>query len=61
MSDEDPMRRLRELDEGEREVCDACFLACVAWHGGRRYPCSDELRNWAREHRDEPGTYEEDA
>ena len=37
--------------------CDGCFLECVptkaAMHGG--YPCRAELREWAREHRDEPG------
>ncbi|MBQ9006733.1 MAG: hypothetical protein IJ092_10235 [Atopobiaceae bacterium] len=51
MTDDDPL--------DEREVCDGCFLECRAWHSTRRYPCNDELRAWAREHRDDPGTIDE--
>lgn len=51
----------RQVDHEGRPVCDACFLSCVAtrscnsgkfcWH----FPCSSDLREWARRHRDSPG------
>lgn len=44
---------------GRREACDACFLACAARRGTGAYPCDEGLREWAREHRDDPGLVEE--
>lgn len=44
---------------GRREACDACFLECAARRGTSKYPCSGELREWAREHRGDPGLVEE--
>lgn len=46
---------LERLDADGGPTCDACFLECSPWGGQRQYPCSDELREWAREHRDSPG------
>lgn len=51
---------LERLDApDEREVCDACFLECRARNSTSKFPCSEELRKWAREHRDVPGAIEE--
>lgn len=50
MSDGEPGRPI------EPPYCDACFLEC-ARRGSRQgyYPCSPELREWAREHREDEG------
>ena len=46
---------LSALDAEESPTCDACFLECNPYAGNRQYPCSSELREWAREHKDSPG------
>ena len=40
------------------EVCDGCFLECEKAKWG--FPCSLELRKWAREHRYETDYYYEE-
>lgn len=45
----------------KKETCTACFLECERSSGMKPYPCSDELREWAEKHRDDPAgfVYEE--
>lgn len=43
--------------------CDCCFLGCdanprLAARRESPYPCSAEMREWARRHRDDPGDAE---
>lgn len=38
--------------------CDGCFLECTKRRKSNRsgwYPCRPEVREWAREHRDDQG------
>lgn len=38
--------------------CDGCFMECPRYSKTYRsggYPCSPELREWSRRHRDDPG------
>lgn len=40
------------------DVCDACFMECERRSNG--FPCSSELREWARKHREDTGFYFEE-
>lgn len=39
-------------------VCDCCFMECE--RSRNRFPCTDDMRKWAREHRDSTGFYFEE-
>lgn len=39
--------------DGTERTCAGCFMECDRGSGTQPFPCGDELRRWAAEHRDD--------